>query len=370
MSIHYSKARKRYFICYKAPKKDCSGYTTVSIYNSAWTKELGKKYVKSIEEQAVEEDMKKRRLRVKRGNFMTVRELVDQVEEEWRLEFKLWTAYQKEHIAEKYVIGWLGASKPVSQVLNPAAMKGLRDEIAKLPYVPKWKNRLLSIIRSIVRFSADRDVISSDLERKLLLYLKPISDAGQRKEKLSYWTDGEWERFISSFDSEDRFKMLFEVTYVCGLRFGEVMALTWSDFSPKSKTISINKSMDVRGNISTTKTASSNATVSLPSSLVAKLEEYKKGFAASEGDLMFFADGRTSRTTVRRVMVDHIRKSGVPPIRFHGLRHSCATHLIHMGLSPLIVSKHLRHTSVKETLDTYSHVFPNETAEAIDRFFK
>ena len=35
-------------------------------------------------------------------------------------------------------------------------------------------------------------------------------------------------------------------------------------------------------------------------------------------------------------------------------------------MSPLIVSKHLRHSSAKETLDAYSHVFPNETAEAID----
>ena len=69
-------------------------------------------------------------------------------------------------------------------------------------------------------------------------------------------------------------------------------------------------------------------------------------------------------------MKAHIEASGVPFIRFHGLRHSCATHLIHMGVSPLIVSKHLRHSSVKETLDTYSHVFPNETAEAIDRFFR
>ena len=35
-------------------------------------------------------------------------------------------------------------------------------------------------------------------------------------------------------------------------------------------------------------------------------------------------------------------------------------------MSPLIVSKHLRHSSAKETLDAYSNVFPNETAEAID----
>ena len=84
---------------------------------------------------------------------------------------------------------------------------------------------------------------------------------------------------------------------------------------------------------------------------------------------MFFADGRTGRTTVMRTMKVQ-EASGGPFIRFHGLRHSYATHLINMGVSPLIVSKHLRHSSAKETLDTYSHVFPNETAEAIDQFYR
>ncbi len=60
-------------------------------------------------------------------------------------------------------------------------------------------------------------------------------------------------------------------------------------------------------------------------------------------------------------MNEHIAMSGVIVIPPHGLRHSCASRMINMGLSPLIVSKHLRHSSVKETLDTYSHIFPSET---------
>ena len=103
----------------------------------------------------------------------------------------------------------------------------------------------------------------------------------------------------------------------------------------------------------------------LPIGLSSRLDEYRKGFAAALGEPMFFADGRTSRTTVMRMMKVH-EASGGPFIRFHDLRHSYATHLIDISMSPLIVSKHLRHSSAKETLDAYSHVFPNETAEAID----
>lgn len=103
----------------------------------------------------------------------------------------------------------------------------------------------------------------------------------------------------------------------------------------------------------------------LPIGLSSRLDEYQKGFAAAPGEPMFFADGRTSRATVMRMIKVH-EASGGPFIRFHGLRHSYATHLIDISMSPLIVSKHLRHSSAKETLDAYSHVFPNETAEAID----
>ena len=53
MSIHYSKARKRYFICYKAPKKDCSGYTASDLINRYVVKDIDyllKKRDKSVKE--------------------------------------------------------------------------------------------------------------------------------------------------------------------------------------------------------------------------------------------------------------------------------------------------------------------------------
>ena len=103
--------------------------------------------------------------------------------------------------------------------------------------------------------------------------------------------------------------------------------------------------------------------------MVDELLWLKRETAADDGDLMFFADRGTSRTTVRRVMDAHAEKAGIPHIKFHGLRHSCASRMIHAGCSPLIVSKHLRHSSVKETLDTYSHIFPNETVGLMDKVF-
>ncbi len=49
----------------------------------------------------------------------------------------------------------------------------------------------------------------------------------------------------------------------------------------------------------------------------------------------------------------------LPRIRFHELRHTCATLLLKQGVNPKIVSELLGHSSVSLTLDLYSHVLPD-----------
>ena len=51
-------------------------------------------------------------------------------------------------------------------------------------------------------------------------------------------------------------------------------------------------------------------------------------------------------------------------IPLHSFRHSCASLLINTGQPPTTVSNYLGHASVKETLDTYSHMFPNNLINA------
>jgi integrase len=50
--------------------------------------------------------------------------------------------------------------------------------------------------------------------------------------------------------------------------------------------------------------------------------------------------------------------ASLPDIRFHDLRHTCATLPLTKGVHPKIVSEMLGHASVAITLDTYSHVIP------------
>jgi integrase len=54
-----------------------------------------------------------------------------------------------------------------------------------------------------------------------------------------------------------------------------------------------------------------------------------------------------------------LKKAGLPAIRFHDLRHTCATLLLSKNVNPKIVSEMMGHATIAITLDTYSHVLPN-----------
>jgi len=64
-----------------------------------------------------------------------------------------------------------------------------------------------------------------------------------------------------------------------------------------------------------------------------------------------------------------LKRAGLPDIRFHDLRHTCATLLLSRGHHPKLVQELLGHASVAMTLDRYSHVLPgmgDQTAAAME----
>jgi len=53
-----------------------------------------------------------------------------------------------------------------------------------------------------------------------------------------------------------------------------------------------------------------------------------------------------------------LHEAGLPQIRFHDLRHTCAAILLSKGVHPKFVRELLGHATIAITLDTYSHVIP------------
>jgi integrase len=63
---------------------------------------------------------------------------------------------------------------------------------------------------------------------------------------------------------------------------------------------------------------------------------------------------------------------GLPRLRFHGLRHTAASHMLAAGVPAKVVQDTLGHASLSMTSDLYGHVMPwqrNESADAIERLY-
>jgi hypothetical protein len=74
-------------------------------------------------------------------------------------------------------------------------------------------------------------------------------------------------------------------------------------------------------------------------------------------------DGRPFHPeTLSGLFVRQAKRSGLPPIRLHDLRHSVASILLARGVHPKVVSEMLDHATIALTLDTYSHVIPSRSS--------
>jgi integrase len=60
-----------------------------------------------------------------------------------------------------------------------------------------------------------------------------------------------------------------------------------------------------------------------------------------------------------------LKRAGLPQIRFHDLRHTCATLLLSKNVNPKVVSEMLGHSSISITLDIYSHLLPDMQERAV-----
>lgn len=164
----------------------------------------------------------------------------------------------------------------------------------------------------------------------------------------------------------------------CGLRIGEVCALQWQHVDLQRRTITIAgtvsriyncETLHTEHYSSSPKTKSSNREIPISPILLHALRSVKrnqKGSTYVVGDGYKAKEPRTYRETFSRLL----KRLNIPPIVFHGLRHTFATRCIESQCDYKTVSVILGHSNVATTLNLYVHPNIDQKKRCIEKLNK
>jgi integrase len=178
----------------------------------------------------------------------------------------------------------------------------------------------------------------------------------------------------------DRLEALYLLALTSGLRQGELLGLKWEDIDFDQKVLQVKRTLSItkKGPMFVPpKSAKSRRSVALTTYTVETLKRHK---AAQDDEKMNLQTSWNDHGLVfpnqsgdfihpwiltKGLLKKMLKKAGLPSIRFHDLRHTCATLLLTKGVHPKIVQELLGHSTISITLDIYSHVLPNMQKEVV-----
>lgn len=271
--------------------------------------------------------------------------------------------------------------------LKPTTCETKRDIIQTkiLPYFPTiklrdikadtlrtWQNKLISDrknysetylktinnqMSAILNFAVNNEYISSNPMHK-------CGSMGKKNaEELQFWTVDEFKLFYEVIKDKPISKTIFPLLFYSGMREGEALALTLSDFDFQKNTVSINKTYcryKKTDLIQAPKTPKSKRVISLPQQIMDLVKKHSTTiYGYRTNDRLFTCTKHYLKHEIER----GCKLSGVKRIRVHDIRHSHASHLIELGFQPILVSERLGHENIETTLQTYSHLYPSKQSE-------
>lgn len=173
----------------------------------------------------------------------------------------------------------------------------------------------------------------------------------------------------------DRYRAMVVLAAGTGMRQGEVFGLTVDRVDFLRRSLRVDRQLvGLSGRspeFGPPKTEASVRTIPLPTVVVEALAAHLRAYPAGVDGLLFTgSEGqRLRRSAFGNVWRKAATDAGAPGATFHALRHFYASLLIRHGESVKTVQARLGHASAAETLDTYSHLWPDSddrTREAVD----
>lgn len=174
------------------------------------------------------------------------------------------------------------------------------------------------------------------------------------------------------------------VMLLCGLRRGEIIALTWNDVDFESRTVSVTKAATFGQNqavIKSPKTEAGNRVVPFPAELVPVLRQAKQYGSlyvcpAADGGMMTNTAWTTSWNSYQHYLNiqaggrdasrSHPKVVAIAPFTAHQLRHTYATMLYDAGVDVKSAQGFLGHADPSVTMNIYTHLSSQKKEKALE----
>lgn len=256
----------------------------------------------------------------------------------------------------KIYIGTLGLSIVTRQNIY-GEFRAMLNYAVRLEYIPF--NPILKIgnFKETLTIKKEMDFYTVEEFKQFIAVAKECAIAYEKKYNSLY----EWNYYV-----------FFNIAYFTGCRRGELHSLKWKSLKGDrlSITSSINQKLRKGEDVETApKNRSSIRTIQIPLPLLEILNEHKErqkvlGLFSEEARIL--GDGRCIRdSSLYNRNKLYAEMAGVKRIRIHDFRHSHASLLVHHNIPITEISKRLGHSDIQETLNTYSHLYPQEEEKAI-----
>lgn len=214
-------------------------------------------------------------------------------------------------------------------------------------------------------------------EEKSLLQKSPMARMElpkSRRPELLIWSSEEASQFLeSALEAKDPYEPFYRLALDSGLRLGELRGLKWRDLNWSTRELFVQRSIQelkTGFRIKETKTKSGRRTILLSQGTVNRLYiHYMKDANKKErSEFMFTERGSLiyKGNLHTRYFKPAMKRAGVKQIRFHDLRHTCASLLLGAGVNIKVVSERLGHSNIRTTLDLYAHCLPSMQEKAAD----
>lgn len=324
----------------------------VRTYYKDWTGVRKQKTKRGFKRKCDAQDWERAfKLKENRSLDMTFGDFVDIYLNDIKPRIKYNTWLTKKHIVDKKILPYFADRK--LQEIKTADIRQWQNMIMNhrdtngkgysQVYLKTIHNQMSAILNHAVNFYD----LKSNVARK-------AGSMGKEKSKeMLFWTKEEYTQFIEAVADKPISFYAFEIFYWCGLRMGELLALTPADLDFRSHTIRINKSyqrLEGKDVITDPKTPKSNRIIVMPDFLSEELESYLSMlYGLKENDRIF----QISKSYLHHEMDRGVKLSGVKRIRIHDLRHSHVSLLINMGYSAVAIAERVGHESVEITYRYY-----------------